>query len=158
MIYDDIIDEEFLDLLKSKVDDIKSISQNRFKKQLETLLRVGAFIDGLKPRSKFRSYKKDMIEFLDHVKDHPDMDKDDYTQITQEKLSGLFSFLQVKYSFMYRDDWFWRGAFNLALDLFLFFIGLSKFYYYIPVFTIVSVVRNLNKIKKAEKAGKIIDF
>jgi hypothetical protein len=158
MNYDDMIDEDFLSLLESRVQDAKSINKNKFKKQLETLMRVGFYIDDLKPKSKYRSYKKDIIGFVDYVNYHPDMDNDEYSRITQEKLSDIIIFLQSNHSFMFKNDWFWAGIFNFAFDLLLFILGLGKYYYYVPVFTIISIIRNIKRIKKAEKSGKILEF
>jgi len=153
-----MIDEQFLSLLQSRIQDIKSSNNIKYERKLDSLLRVSSYIDQLKPKSKYRSFKNDIIHFVDYLRLHPNIDKHNYFLKANERLSDLIVFLQSKHSFMYKDDWLLAGFYNLVFDIILFLVGLGKFYFYIPIFTIISIVRNVKRIKKAEKEGKILDF
>lgn len=160
MVGKEDLDSKFVEILEEKVSKYKKSEPAKYKEvfSIETLLGAGKYLDSLKPKSKYREYKYQILEFIDILdKDH-NLSKKEIVSLQQKYLSALAIYLRRDHSFEEKYGWFWSGVFNLALDVILIIVGIAKYYYYIPIFTIIAVIRNVSKLKKANKEGKYIDF
>lgn len=160
MLPKETIDNDFARLLENKIIAYKEACGNTYDRLVntETLIRIGDFIDGLKPKSKYRDYKRQILEYLDTLSRTKTYERKEIVAITKEYLSDIFIHLESKHSFVGRHDWFWRGVFSVFIDVLLIITGIAKFYYYLPIFTTFSIIRNISKLKKAKKEGRYIDF
>ena len=160
MVGKEDLDSKFIEILEEKVSKYKKSEPARYKEvfSIETLFGTSKYLDSLKPKSKYREYKYQILEFIDILdKDH-NLSKKEIVSLQQKYLSALAIYLCNDHSFVEKHGWFWRGVFSLVLDVTLIIIGIAKYYYYIPIFTIIAVIRNASKLKKAKKEGKYIDF
>ncbi len=154
-----LLDDKFIEILEEKIDSLDFNNESvAFVINTKSLIEIGKYIDNLKPKPKYRNYKNQILEFLEKLEDNHDLTKEDVVILVQTYLSDLFLFLKSEHSFMDRHGWFWSSVFNLVLDIILIFIGITKYYYYIPIFTIIAVVKNILMRRKAKKEGKYIDF
>jgi hypothetical protein len=160
MIISESIDNDYTKILEVKIESYKMVSDDIYKDiiNIDTLLNIGKYIDELKPKSKYRDYKYKILEFIDILENNHNLSKKEVVILVQGHLSDIFIFLESKHSFIGRHDWFWRSVFNLALDLLLILIGVAKYYFYLPIFTITAVIRNVIKLNRAKKEGRYIDF
>ncbi|UBM61531.1 hypothetical protein LA303_08890 [Candidatus Sulfidibacterium hydrothermale] len=155
------IDDQFIFILKDKINNIKnSEGSGNYIRIINsgTLENIGRYIDNLRPKSKYRKYKHQILEFVDILENNRNLSKKEVAELIQTYLSEIFIFLGSKHSFIDRYAWFSAGEFNLVLDAILIFVGIGKYYYYIPIFTITAVIRNILKQRKAKKEGKYLDF
>ncbi len=160
MVSKEEIDNQFINILEQKINRYKESEPTSYRKviNVDTLLNMGKYIDNLKPRSKYREHKRRILKFIDIIENENSLTKREVVALVHKYLSGIITFLQSEHSFSIKNDWFWSGVFNLILDVILIVIGIAKYYYYIPIFTIIAVVRNVLKQKKAKEAGRYIDF
>lgn len=156
----DIIDNNFLNVLREKIDRLKKFAPERYESviNVDSLLIAGGYIDNLKPKSKYREYKKEILEFVDTLERNSDLAKTEIVELIQKHLSPLTIYLKSEHGFQDKHGWFWSGVFNLGLDIILIVTGLAKHYFYIPIFTIIAVIRNLWKLKKSKTENKFLDF
>lgn len=154
------LDNNFKYILEEKVNIYKETEPAKYKKviKIDTVLTIGRYLDSLKPKSKYREYKYQILEFIDILQHDSNLTKREVVALVQNHLSGIITFLQSEHSFSVRNDWFWSGIFNLVLDVILILIGIAKYYYYIPIFTLIAIIRNMSKQKRAKKEGRYIDF
>lgn len=160
MVKKEDIDNEFVNILEERVKRYK-ISEPAIYKEvinIDTLVNVGKYIDNLKPKSKYREYKYQILEFIDALEKEHGFSKKEVVALIRKHLSGLVICLRSDHSFEEKHGWFWSGVFNLSLDVLLILVGIAQYYYYIPIFTIITVFRNVLKLKKAKKEGRYIDF
>lgn len=160
MVGKEDLDSRFVEILEEKVSKYKHSEPTMYREffSIETLLGAGKYLDDLRPKSKYRDFKHQILEFIDILDKEHNFSKKEIVSLKQEYLSGLVIYLLSDHSFAQKHGWFWRGVFNLGLDITLIIIGIAKYYYSIPIFTILSVTRNVLKLKKAKKEGKYIDF
>ena len=154
------VDNEFVHIIQSKIQRFDNDVKLKYGEVInfDNLIYIGEFIDNLKPKSKFRDYKYQIINFLNILLDNKNLSRKEIVVYVQEYLSGLFMYLHRKHSFVDKFGWFWTAVFTLVLDLILILTGVARYYYYIPVFTILSLSKNLYRQKKAKKEGRYIDF
>lgn len=154
------IDYEFINILEKKINKYKETEPIIYRQviNINTLLNIGKYINNLKPKSKYREHKHQILKFIDIIENEHGLTKREVVALVNKYLSGTFTFLQSEHSFSIKNDWLWSGVFNLTLDIFLIIIGIAKYYYYIPIFTITAVVKNVRKQKKAKETGRYIDF
>lgn len=154
------IDNDYIKVLEGKIASYNKTCSATYEEivDVDTLMNIGRYINELKPKSKYRDYKYQILKFLEILERDDTLSKKQVVVIVQEHLSDLFILLKSKHSFIGRHDWFWRGVFNVALDVLLISIGIAKYYYYLPIFTAFAIIRNISKLKKAKKEGRYIDF
>ena len=154
------IDNDFVNIIHRKILNLDKDAKLKYSKVInfDNLLYIGEYIDNLKPKSKYRNYKYQIINFLNVLNENQNLNRKEIVAYVQEYLVDTFSFLQRKHSFVDKFSWFWRSAFSLVFDLILILSGVAKYYYYIPVFSILSLTKNLFKLKRAKKEGRFIDF
>jgi hypothetical protein len=154
-------EENYLGVLKEKVNEYKEKEPNHLKgfKNIDNLITIGNFLNNLQnDKEKISRYKNQLIEFLDKINTNPDISKKKLSTLVDHYLSDIFSYLVSEYSFYIKGDWFYSAQFFLIPDVVLMLVGLAKYYYYIPIFTILSVINNIRKARKAKKNGRYIDF
>ena len=154
------IDNNFLNLLQDKIERFKKNVPDIYKTSItvDTLLDAGRYIDVLKPKSKYRKYKTQILEFLDVLENNYELSKRDIVELQSNYLSDLVIFLISGHGFQEKHGTFWKGVFSLGLDVILILTGLAKIYYYIPIFTIFTVLRGRLKTQKAKREKKYLDF
>lgn len=154
------IDNEFVDIIHRKVLNLDKDAKLKYSKVInfDNLLHIGEFIDNLKPKSKYRNYKYQIINFLNVLNGNQNLNRKEIVAYVQEYLADIFVYLQSEHFFVDKFGWFWGAVFSLVLDLILILSGVARYYYYIPIFTILSLTKNLLKLKKAKKEGRFIDF
>jgi len=154
------IDNKFVKILEEKVSRYKKSEPARYKEviNIDTLLNAGKYLDTLMPQSKYREYKYQILEFIDTLEKEHGFSKKEIVALQQRYLSDLVIYLRSDHSFEEKHRWFWSGVFNLTLDVIFILLGIAKYYFYIPIFTIIAVARNVSKLKRAKKEGRYIDF
>ena len=154
------IDNNYLNELQEKVNRYKNSAPEMYLNfiNIDTLVDAGRYIDNLKPKSKYREYKKQILKFIDALEKDNTLEKKDIVELNRIYLNSLILDLKSEHGFKEKNDWFWAGAFNLALDLVLIVTGVAKYYYYIPVFTTIAVIRNIRRIKKSKRENKYLDL
>jgi hypothetical protein len=154
------IDSNFLNELQDNINRYKKSAPEMYLKflNIDTLVDAGSYINNLKPKSKYREYKKQILEFIDALTQDDTLEKKDIVELNRIYLNSLIIVLKSEHGFKEKDDWFWAGALNLALDLILIITGVAKYYYYVPVFTITAVIRNFRSIQRAKKENKYLNL
>lgn len=154
-------EENYLGVLKEKINEYKQKEPFHLKGfiNIDNLITIGKFLNNLQnDKEKISRYKNQLIEFLDKINTNPDISKKKLSTLVDHYLSDIFSYLVSEHSFIMKNDWFYRSQFILILDVILLIVGVAKYYYYIPIFTIISVFNSIRKTKKAKKNGRYIDF
>jgi len=151
---------EFLVLLERKIDNFKNVGNQDYNKtiNIDTLLNIGQFIDSLNSKSKYMQYKPNILHTINYLSEESEMSNKEIVNLVESELSGLIVYLRSEYGFVSRYDWIWSSVFSLVFDLIFYVIGAGQYYYYVPIFTIISLTRNLLKRKKAKANGRFIDF
>jgi hypothetical protein len=159
MIDQEQIDNRFIDILESKINE-SELTHSKYNEVfgIESLMNMGICIDKLKPKSRYRKYKYQILEFVDALNNESNLEPREVVKLVDEYLNDIIIFLRRDHGFEVQNNWFYSGFINLFLDLILIVVGIAKYYYYIPLLTIISIVRNINKLNKAKKQGKYIDF
>ena len=155
------LERNFADILEEKINKYKNSNTEHPRKNqyIESILNMGSYLNNVKKdRTKIQKYKRQIIEFTDILTNNPYLTEKEVADLVKEYLYDIISFLESEHSFVDRHSWFWSGVFNLLLDIILIIVGVGKYYYYIPIFTIIAVIRNIRKIKKAKKEGRYIGF
>jgi hypothetical protein len=125
---------------------------------IDTLFDAGKYINNLKPKSKYREYKKQILMFIDTLEKDSNLEKKDIVELNRIYLSSLITFLMSEHGFKQKHGWLWSGVFTLVLDLILIFTGIAQYYYYLPILTVITVIRSIWKIKKAKTENKFLDL
>jgi hypothetical protein len=159
MVDQEQIDNHFIDILESKINE-SELLHSKYNEVfgIESLMNMGICIDRLKPKSRYRKYKYQILEFVDALNSQSNLEPKEVVKLVDEYLNDIILFLELKHGFQKQNAWFYSGFINLFLDLILIVVGIAKYYYYIPLLTIISIIRNINKLNKAKKKGKYIDF
>ena len=149
-----------MNILHEKVDRVKQYAPEMYLNfiNIDTLINAGRYIDNLKPKSKYRDYKHHMLLFIENLEIDNDLQKKEIVELSRIHLNSIILFLVSEHGFKQKDDWFWSGLFNLVLDIVLILTGIARYYYYVPIFTIIAVFRNIRQIKKAKKENKYLDL
>jgi hypothetical protein len=159
MVDQEQIDNHFIDILESKINESELIhSKYNDVFGIESLMNMGVCIDKLKPKSRYRKYKNQILEFVDALNRESNLEPKEVVKLVDEHLNDIIIFLRRDHGFEVQNNWFYSGFINLFLDLILIVVGIAKYYYYIPLLTIISIIRNINKLNKAKNQGKYIDF
>lgn len=159
MVDQEQIDNHFIDILESKINE-SELLHSKYSEVfgIESLMNMGICIDKLKPKSRYRKYKYQILEFVDALNRQSNLEPKEVVELVDEYLNDIIIFLRRDHGFEVQNNWFYSGFINLFLDLILIVVGIAKYYYYIPLLTIISIIRNINKLNKAKKQGKYIDF
>ncbi|GET27683.1 hypothetical protein [Prolixibacter sp. NT017] len=154
------IDNNFLNELQDSISIYKKSAPEMYLNfiNIDTLVDAGNYINNLKPKSRYREYKKQILKFVEVLAQDDTLQKKDIVELNRIYLNSLIIVLKRDHGFKEKDDRFWAGAFNLALDLILIITGVAKYYYYVPVFTITAVIRNSRSIQRAKKENKYLDL
>ena len=155
------LNNDFINILNQKLDKYKKSKSHHYRKNqyIESLFNIGSYLNKIKKnRTKIKEYKLQIIKFTDILIDNPYLTEKEISDLVREYLYDIISFLKSEHSFVDRHVWFWSGIFNLVLDLILIIVGVAKYYFYVPIFTIIAVIRNILKLKKAKKEGRYIGF
>jgi hypothetical protein len=162
MIYSrDQLDNNFRELLENKVKRLRELYTPEYEKRirLDELKRIGIFFDDLKPKSQQREYKRLILDYLDELKNtEKELTKKEIWDLINKYLSPVFNYLNDKHDFLLKGTWFYIGIYGFILDVILYFVGIGKHYYYLPVFAIIFLLSRYIKERKAKKKGKFIDF
>lgn len=129
------------------------------KIKLDTVLKMGNFIADLEPDEKIEKHKKNIIDYLNVFVDANQKYNETAIRLYRNKsLSSTIYYLN-DYDFYTKGTLGFVGILmGLVIDLILLLIGVAKFYYYIPIFTIVFFVRKLKKHYRLKKEDKILDI
>ncbi len=158
---DRFLDEDFESAIFSKENKIKSkYSENELLElYFDNALKINSALCKFKPnrhqKKYIRNHKRTMLEYLDRciLEDLTNLsyrDKLEFKVKYVDEIASNISFLGFKIK-----DYvpFFIGA-ALVVDILLMIFGLSKYYYYIPLVTILVVYRQIKGMRKAKKEGK----
>ena len=141
-------------LLKEKYD-LKTLE----KIFLQDTVKVCGVIKDIKPKSKMRERKKHLLQYFDYHLDHNSRlldDKEIYALFRQ--YISQSKYLMDERNYQVKHGWIFSTVFGLVIDIILFFVGVSKYYYYVPVCMVISFVRSYRRECKAKKEGKLLNF
>jgi len=126
------------------------------------LRRVARYIDQLKPLSKMKGHKADLIEYLKRLQNLKEQEKFNKTNITlakQRSLENVLSFLNGSHNFYTGNFAIHSEAIiGLAVDIVLSLIGVAQYYFYVPIFMLIMLFLGIRKHHKLKKEGKILDL
>lgn len=126
----------------------------------EEVLIVSQTLLETKPKSKMRVHKKQLLQYLDYMNSHR-AEKLTQKEIDAVKQKYVFqsNYLLRNKGFVHQGLWVYFTLTGLFLDLILFFVGVSKYYYYfIPICAFISFLRSYRRELKAKKEGKLLNF
>ena len=154
------LDNEFEEILAIKTNRLKCECKGKHERDInvDCVLNIGMFINDFKPKSKYRDYKRQILEYLNVIEQSNTLSKKELEDLRRGYLSDIIIFLQSDHSFVEKNSWFWFGTFALVLDVILMIFGIAKFYYYVPIFTAISITRNVIKEQKAKRENRLIDI
>ena len=156
-----VLDNDFEELVTEKIQSLKSrYSEDVLRKiSVEEVLKVSQTLLETKPKSKMRIHKKQLLQYLDYVNSHR-AEKLTQKEIDAVKQKYVFqsNYLLESNGYVHKDLWIFSTFFGLIMDLILFFIGISKYYYFIPICAFISFVRSYRRELKAKKEGKLLNF
>jgi len=156
------LDNNFEYILDKK----KKALENKYSSDyLETinlmqLMFIGNYINGLKPKSKIREYKQYLLNYFSQfIYSNKELNSIEIVNAKKEYLEPLLSYLN-KYHNFYTNNLliYIRVTFGVILDLVIIIIGIAKFYYYIPFFTLTILLFSVIKQRKLKQQGKILYF
>lgn len=156
-----VLDNDFEELVTDKIQLLKiRYSEDVLKKiSVEEVLKVSRTLLGTKPKSKMRVHKKQLLKYLDYMSSHH-VEKLTQKEIDAVKQKYVFqiNYLLESNGYVHKDLWIFSTFFGLIIDIILFFAGISKYYYFIPICMLISFVRSYRKEYKAKKEGKLLNF
>lgn len=161
----EIVKSDFEKLLKEKISILKEVLPSNYKEivDLDNIYNVGLFLIEDENNVKIRNnhkHKKQILLFFDELEKLKDNDLDARYLITlkHECLSGVGSYLSDKHNYVFIDNWTVIVIIFLVIDVVFAAFGLAKYYYYIPIFTIIYLVSKIIINRKAKKTGKYISW
>lgn len=156
-----VLDNDFEELVNEKTHllkekyDLKTLE----KIFLEDTVKVCGVIKDIKPKSKMRERKKHLLQYFDYHLNHNSKllnDKEIYALFRQYIAQSKY--LMDERNYQVKDGLIFSTFFGLIMDLILFFVGISKYYYFIPICAFISFVRSYRRELKAKKEGKLLNF
>ncbi len=157
---DNVIDNDFLLLADRKLLDIVDNNELIFDRRadLKTIVDISHFINDLKPKSKYRKMKRDILIFLDIILESRSMSRKEYIKLSNEYLSYILIFLSKEHNFFEKGSWFIYGILYFAFDIILWIVGFGSYYYYAPLLTLIYAVKYHIKLNNAKKENRCISF
>lgn len=125
----------------------------------EEFEKLVTILHGIKPKSKTREYKENVLSFLTSLLNNLDMDEIEYISLKREKLDSTIYYLQ-SYHGIHDKNYFVHimTIFGLVIDMVLTLTGIAEYYYYVPVFMLIMLFLGIRKHRKLKKEGKILDL
>ena len=125
---------------------------------LMQLMFIGNYLNGLKPKSKIREYKQYLWDYFNQfIYSNKELDSIEIVNAKKEYLEPILSYLNKCHDFYTNNLLIYiRTTFGVILDLILIIIGIAKFYYYVPLFTLVFLLFSVIKQRKLKQQGKIL--
>ena len=126
------------------------------------LRRVANYIDGLKPLSKMRVHKKNLITYLERIIrliDSNEFNKTNTLLSTVGTLTPVLNYLDGFHKFSIGNMEVHSSAFlGFMADVILSVIGVAKLYHYIPIIFLISLFNGIRRQRKLEAEGKILNL
>lgn len=156
-----VLDNDFEALVTERIQLLK-IRYNEdvlSKLSVEEVIKVSQILSETKPKSKMRIHKKQLLKYLDFMSSHH-AERLTQKEIDAVKQKHVFqsNYLMRDRGFVHQGLWVYFTLTGLLLDIILFFVGVSKHYYFIPICMLVSFVRSYRRELKAKKEGKLLNF
>lgn len=152
--------EEFNDNLRNlekKLDETEIAQINP-----DELRRVARYIDQMKPLSKMKKHKVNLIEYLKRLQNLKEQEKFNKTNLTlakQGSLENVLTFLNGSHKFYTGKLAIHSEAIiGLVVDIVLALTGIAEYYYYVPVFMLIMLFLGIRKHRRLKKEGKILDL
>ena len=156
-----VLDNDFEGLVTEKLQSLNSrYGEDVLRKiSAEEVLIVSQTLLKTKPKSKMRVHKKQLLQYLDYMNSHR-AEKLTQKEINAVKQKYVFqsNYLLRNKGFVHQGLWVYFTLTGLFLDLILFFVGVSKYYYFIPICAFISFLRSYRRELKAKKEGKLLNF
>ncbi len=156
------LDTDFELLLSEFQGIIKSnYSANYLKKiKLVEVMKMGQFIKDLEPKFRIREYKTLIISYLEIISSSKDeIDEKEIWKLIKEKLIPVINYLNTNHDFYARGSLIFTGLIiGILIDGILTIVGIAKYYYYIPFFTLFYATAKIRKYYHLKKQGKILNL
>jgi hypothetical protein len=160
MIDKNLLDHHFDEILKKKEQALKDKFPQKYLNtiNISQLIFIGEYLNEIKPKSKSRKYKEYLINYLNEfIYSNKELSRLEIQKVKDNHLESLISYLRDFHDFYTNFLIFYVYIILGGLvDLFLFIIGLAKYYYYIPLFALLFLFFAIRKYKKLKKEGKIL--
>lgn len=156
-----VLDNDFKTLINEKVHSLKAkvTSKTLEKLSIKEVLKIADIVEETKPKSKMRLHKKQLLQYLDYFDDHkPEMLSQKEIDALMQKYVFQCNYLLESKGYIHKDLWIFSTVFGLVIDVILFFVGVSQYYYYLPLCMVVSFVRSYRRELKAKREGKLLNF
>lgn len=156
MILDSDFKRKSLDLIQKISESNKAGGINFNPEEFEKLVTM---LHGIKPKSKTREHKENVLSFLTLLLKNLEMDEIEYIALKRKKLDSTIYYLQSNYGIHERNYFVHVMAIiGLAIDIGLSLTGIAKYYYYFPMFMLIMLFLGVRKHRRLKKEGKILNL
>lgn len=156
MVFDSDFERKSLDLIQKISESNKAEGINFNPKEFEQLVTI---LHGIKPKSKTRDHKENVLSFLTLLINNLEMDEIEYKALKRKKLDLTIYFLYNHYGIHERNYFVHiMGITGLVIDIVLSLSGIAKYYYYVPIFMLIMLFLGIRKHRRLKKEGKILDL
>jgi len=126
------------------------------------LRKIANYIDHLKPLSKMRGHKKNLITYLESIKSLIESDQFNKTNVLLSRvgtLASVLAYLNAYHRFNSGNMEIHSSALiGFVIDVILSAIGVAKLYYYVPIIMLISLFYGIRKQRRLEAEGKILNL
>ena len=142
---------------------IKKISSSKKAEGInfntEEFVKLVTILQEIKPKSKTREYKQNVLLFLTSLLNNLDIDEIEYMSLKREKLDSTIYYLQSNHG-IHEKNYFVHimTIIGLVIDIVLALTGIAEYYYYVPVFMLIMLFLGIRKHRRLKKEGKILDL
>ena len=155
------VSSSFKDIVHKKAEILKQKYSEEFlnKIKLSTVLKMSHFISDLESNPNVENHKENILNYLNEfIYTSKKYSEREILLFRKEHLSPVVYFLN-DYDFYTKGTLGFVGILmGLTIDVILFFIGIAKYYSYVPIFTLIFFIQKVRKYYRLKKEGKILDL
>ncbi|NEV94086.1 hypothetical protein G3567_07995 [Psychroflexus sp. YR1-1] len=151
------IDENFKSMALSIIQQLEdSYTEAELEKiKNKNLKKIVEDLDKHKPKSHAREMKKNLLKYVNHFIEVPikEYDEIELTTLEATYILPILNNRFIKYGYTLKWLWLWTLLFALSFDALL-FVFIGKYYFYIPIITILLIPFIFMQIRTEIKAKK----